>query len=432
MYCLPQLLTVYCFNTQGFILIKKLLIIAFVWPEPNSTAAGERMSQLIHFFLEQDYQITIASAAAESEHSMNFDAIGIQKECIELNHSSFDEFVSELNPEIVLFDRFLTEEQFGWRVAEFAPNALRILDTEDLHSLRQTREKALKNSIPFSTDLWLQNENTKREISSIYRSDISLIISSYEMYLLKDFIKMDDSILLLLPFMLNPLSEATVKSWNNFEDRNDFICIGNGKHAPNADAVRWLKKEIWPLIRKELPKANLNIYGAYLPEQIKQMHKPSEGFLVHGWVKNKEEVFQNAKINLAPLRFGAGLKGKLIDAMQNGTPSITTSVGAEGMHGNLDWSGEVADSAADIAEEAIQLYTQKELWFSAQKNGVQIVNQLYAKEKWIPQFINKLNSVQNNLKKHRSKNFIGAMLQQQTTASSKYLSKWIEEKNKKN
>ena len=172
------------FNHKRLMSKKDILIIAFVWPEPASTAAGNRMLQLIHYFLDNKYQITVASTAAESELSLNLNTLGVQKASIQLNHSSFDEFIMKLDPQIVLFDRFLTEEQFGWRVAEFAPNALRILDTEDLHSLRHTREKCFKKGNSFFTDSWLKNDITKREIASIYRSDITLIISSYEMYLL--------------------------------------------------------------------------------------------------------------------------------------------------------------------------------------------------------------------------------------------------------
>ena len=409
--------------------MKKLLIIAFVWPEPNSTAAGGRMLQLIHFFLKQGYQITVASTAAESELSLDLDALRIQKVSIQLNHSSFDEFVVNLNPEIVLFDRFLTEEQFGWRVVECTPNALRILDTEDLHSLRQAREKAFKSNSQFSNKKWLQNDTTKREIASIYRSDLSLIISSYEMKLLRGVIHMNNNLLLHLPFMLASIPEKQMKVWPSFETRNDFLCIGNGKHAPNIDALVWLKKVIWPLIRKALPEAQLKVYGAYLPQHIKQMHNPKQGFLVQGWAVDKDEVFQEARINLAPLRFGAGIKGKLIDAIQNGTPSVTTPIGAEGMHDGLDWSGAIAEDAERFAQAAISLYQDEKQWKQAQKNGIEIVNQLYGNEKLSKEFANRIDVLKANLETHRTQNFTGLILQHQSMASTKYMSKWIEEKS---
>ncbi len=412
---------------------KRLLIIGFTWPEPTTTAAGNRMLQLIHFFLEEGYHITFSSTATESERSFDLEGIGVQKVPIKLNHVSFDKFITSLNPGIVVFDRFLTEEQFGWRIAEFAPNAIRILDTEDLHSLRQSRENAFRSAMEFTTDLWLRNDITKREIASIYRSDISLVISSHEMRLLKDVLKIDARILQYLPFMIEPLSELDTDLLKPFADRKDFICIGNGRHAPNIDAIVWLKKEIWPLMRKQLPEANLNIYGAYLPEYVKQMHQPSEGFLVHGWIENVKEVMEHAKVNLAPLRFGAGLKGKLLEAMRCGTPSVTTAIGAEGMHDGSDFEfcGGIAETPNDIASMALALYRTESNWQTARSKGTAIVNSLFNKKEHGERLRTKIRSVHENLRGHRTSNFIGQLLAHHTMASTKYLSKWIAEKSKK-
>ncbi|MFT6211545.1 MAG: hypothetical protein ACJATE_002182, partial [Bacteroidia bacterium] len=182
-----------------------LLIIGTVFPEPNSSAAGGRMLQLIELFQQQGWEITFASAAAESEFAVNLSAIGVKQVSIQLNSSSFDGFVKELNPQMVLFDRFMTEEQFGWRVADNCPNALRVLDTEDLHCLRHARHQALKENREFSHSDLL-NDHAKREIASIYRCDVSLIISEYEMELLKAIFKVDEVLLHYLPFMLESIN----------------------------------------------------------------------------------------------------------------------------------------------------------------------------------------------------------------------------------
>ena len=142
---------------------KKLLIIGNVWPEPNSTAAGRRMFQLIETFKENNYIITFVSAASKTENSLPLENLNIQTFEIQLNNSSFDLLLKEIYPDMVIFDRFLTEEQFGWRVAECCPNALRILDTEDLHFLRTARHRAFKNKEPVNLT-YLVNDITKREI----------------------------------------------------------------------------------------------------------------------------------------------------------------------------------------------------------------------------------------------------------------------------
>lgn len=413
-----------------------ILIIGPVFPEPNSSAASSRMMQLIELFQSQNcsegapkWKITFASAASDSDFMIDLVTIGIDKVTIELNNSSFDEFVKKLNPDIVLFDRFMIEEQFGWRVAENCPNALRILDTIDLHCLRLARQKAFKENRKFnSSDLY--EDVAKREIASILRCDQSLIISEVEMDILQNVFKIDTSLLHYIPFLLNSIDESQTKNWPSFESRTHFISIGNFLHEPNWNAVLFLKEEIWPLIRKALPQAEIHIYGAYPSQKVNELHKSEDGFLIMGRAKNAAEVVSKARVCLAPLRFGAGIKGKLVEAMQCGTASVTTDIGAESMHGNLEWCGSVANNAHDFATEAIKLYNNKEAWQKAQNNGITIINICYSKHRLGTKLIKKMLNLQNNLESHRLNNFTGAMLMHHTLTSTKYMSKWIEAKNK--
>ncbi|CAL2057019.1 glycosyltransferase [Tenacibaculum sp. 190524A05c] len=409
---------------------RTVLIIGYVWVEPNSSAAGSRMLQLIQAFIKSKFEVVFTSPAVKGEKAINLSDLGVKEVAIELNSSSFDVFISELQPELVMFDRFMMEEQFGWRVAEQCPNALRVLDTEDLHFLRKVRHQLLKKDIPFSTKALLKSNEAKREIASILRCDLSLIISTFELQLLKEVFKVDESILLHLPFMLEELSEEKIDAWNSFEERNHFVFVGNFFHQPNVDAVLELKR-IWPDIRKQLPKAEVHIYGAYVNQQIQQLHKHNNGFVVKGFAENAMHVVSKAKVVLAPIRFGAGIKGKLTEAMLCGTPSVTTTIGAEGMHGNLPWNGYVSENSDDFIEKAIELYTNEEQWSNAQKNGVSIINSIYKKETLEQNFIKATNDLISNLENHRTNNFLGSLLQHQTLQSTKYMSKWIEEKNKK-
>ncbi len=405
-----------------------ILILGFVWPEPNSSAAGSRTLQLIELFQLQGWKVTFASAAADSEYMVDLNNLGVNKVRIELNNTSFDTFIAHLQPTIVLFDRYIIEEQFGWRVAENCPNALRILDTIDLHCLRLARQKAFKENVKFDPS-FLMSDNAKREIASIYRCDISLIISDYEMKLLQNYFKIDKLLLHYIPFMLNPIDEKIISSWQSFETRKHFITIGNFLHEPNWDAVRYLKQDIWPEIRKELPEAELHIYGAYLSQKVNELHNPKERFFIKGRAFDAKEVVSKAKVCLAPLRFGAGIKGKLIEAMQSGTPSVTTDIGAEGMHGTYEWNGEIINDLSSFVNAAIKLYTDKTFWQKSQGNGVTIVNKFYSKKTPGNEFINQLLQVQNNLNNHRLNNFVGAMLMHHTMAGTKYMAKWIEGKN---
>lgn len=408
-----------------------ILIIGFVWPEPNSSAAGSRMMQLIALFKTQNWKITFASPAAETEHMISLENTNISKAAIELNNSSFDDFIKEQQPDIVMFDRFMTEEQFGWRVAKYCPNALKILNTEDLHSLRKTRQESFKINKAFDSNDLLHSDITKREIASIYRCDLSLIISDFEIKLLKETFEINQELLFYLPFLFKPITTETKKGWPEYKNRKHFVTIGNFRHEPNWNSVLYLKEVIWPLIRKELPETELHIYGAYPPPKATQLHNPKEGFHIKGWAENAKEIMSQARVCLAPLQFGAGIKGKLAEAMLCGTPSITTTIGAEGMlDEESDWNGFVIDDPSKFAKAAVRLYNTENLWQQSQQNGIEITNTRFQEKMFCNPFLDQVSKLQKNLNKHRTKNFIGNLLQYHTLRSTEFMSRWIEEKNK--
>jgi len=401
-----------------------VLVIGYVWPEPNSSAAGKRMLQLLQYFTSSNYKVIFATTAAPSSNTADLMSLGITSVKIELNNNSFDSYIRELQPEIVLFDRFMMEEQFGWRVSKNSPDSIKILDTEDLHFLRNYREQELNSSSSITN-----SELAKREIASIYRCDLSFIISEVEMNLLKETFNISESLLLYIPFLLNGINDSDIKLLPSFEERQHFTSIGNFKHKPNVDAVRYLKKEIWPLIRKELPNEEMHIYGAYPSGAVTQLNNPKEKFFVKGWAKDAEDVVKRSKVSLAALRFGAGLKGKLTEAMQCGTPTVTTSLGAEGMKGKLPWNGFIENDSKAFAEAAIKLYTTKTIWQNSQLNGFQLINKRYNKGSFYKILDEKLIHLKNELSNHREHNFIGGMLMHHRVKSTQHLSKYIEVKN---
>ena len=418
-----------------------ILIIGYIWPEPNSSAAGSRMMQLITSLREQDWQVTFTSPAQLSDHMVDLDQYGVISNSIELNNESFDQYISELNPDIVIFDRFMMEEQFGWRVEKFCPNALRVLNTEDLHSLREARHKSIKKNvlIDLETDIsHLHTDLAIREIAAIHRSDLTLMISPVEVALLIKHFNVASTQLLYLPFMIEPLTQTEIQQLPSFEEREHFITIGNFRHAPNWDVVLQLKQHIWPLIRKQLPKAEMHIYGAYPPPKATQLHNAKQGFHIKGWAEDAKAVIRNARILLAPIRFGAGIKGKFSDAMECGTPNITTSIGAEGMinEESPNWNGEVIPleemmiDPASFVDAAIKAYQDESAYRQYQENGFEILNQQYNKTYWQEELISRLISQSEDLVSLRKQNFFGLMLRHHSMKSTQYMAQWIEAKNR--
>ncbi|MFJ5283760.1 glycosyltransferase [Pseudomonas sp. NPDC088429] len=422
----------------------KVLVIGYVWPEPRSSAASGHVMQILETFLQQGWEITFSSPAGPGEHKADLAELGIREVPIELNSSTFDTFITELAPDIVLFDQFMMEEQFGWRVEKHCPDALRVLETSDLQSLRHARHQRLKDRLKASGDendfselfapalreefdLMANTDLAKREIAALYRCDLNLMISEVEIQLLQDQFGLPADLLHWCPLMIDP----PIATPRTFDDREHFLSIGNFRHAPNWDAVLWMKSTVWPLIRAQLPKAQLHLYGAYTPPKATALHNPAQGFHVMNWAEDALQVMSEARVCLAPLRFGAGIKGKLVDAMLCGTPSVTTPIGAEAMHGDHSWPGAVSVSAQALAEEAVRLYRDEAHWQKAQSAGYLLLADRYQHAVHGPALINKLLHCTTNLSQLRTNNFTGSMLRHHLHKSTQYMSQWIEAKNSK-
>lgn len=407
---------------------KSLLIIGWVWPEPNSSAAGSRMVQLIHLFKKQGYQVTFASPAQRTQHMYDLSEIDVASQDIALNCDSFDDFVKALQPSAVMYDRYMMEEQFGWRVAKHCPDALRILDTEDLQSLRNARHQAYKQEGNLA-NVDLTTELAVREVAAIFRCDLTIMISPYEVELLTKHYQVPEYLLSYIPFVYD--ETLLNRETRPYQERQHFASIGNFRHAPNWDSVLWLKQQIWPKIRKQLPEAELHIYGAYPPKKATDLHCDKTGFLVKGWADDALEVVESAKVLLAPLRFGAGIKGKLADAMLCGTPSVTTSIGAEGMTTDDIWPGIVAESVNDIVEGAVSLYVNQSQWQDACSLAVTTRKLLFSEADYVQTFNQQIIDIEDSLEQHRNQNFVGLMLNHHSHRSSQFMSQWIAAKNKK-
>ena len=406
----------------------KVALIGYVWPEPTSSAAGFRTLQLLEAFRAKGWETHLLSSSAETPSSNQAKDLGVTAHAIQMNHSSFDELIRSLSPDFVVFDRFLIEEQFGSRVRAACPSCVRVIDTVDLHFVRRGREELLKRGASpeaiLGCEFETQSEDAIREISAIYRSDLSLILSSFELELLQTRYRVPSELLHLSRFHCpNPAPPPS------FEERNHFVFIGNFRHPPNADAVTWLQREVWPLVRQKLPQAELHIYGAYPPKEMMALSNAKQGFVVKGPVKDAIECLSHYRVCLAPLRYGAGIKGKITDSWLAGTPVVTTPIGAEGMHDSLEWGGGIASSPAALAQSSEALFNDPKAWSEAGDHGRQILTHLFNCETQSERLILALLNTQTHLASLRQANFVGAMLWHHSHRSTDFFSRWIELKN---
>jgi len=411
----------------------KILWICTVWPEPTSSAAGFRTLGLMRAVHERGHSLLVASPACDTVFRSELEKIGIGTCQVVPNDSAFDEVLSVRRPDLVIFDRFMVEEQFSWRVKLHAPQATRVLDTVDLHSLRRKREKMAKEcgNGTATCDCIDSSDDTLREMAAIWRSDLTLITSTTEMNLLVSTYGVSAELLSLCSFGYSaPLSAPL------FAERGNVVFIGNFNHKPNADAVQYLQTSLWSEIRSACrragaPECQLHIYGAYMPQHLCGSNRVVNGIHFKGWAADAHEALSHYRVNLAPLRFGAGIKGKVSDGWYAGTPCVGTSLAAEGMHEELEFGGIIANDPDDFSEAVASLYTDEVLWTEASSRGKAIINRHFPAEAHYRRFIETLEQAHSHRESRRSKNFIGTLLWYESNRSTEYFSRWIECKNSK-
>ncbi|MGQ8365808.1 glycosyltransferase [Glaciecola sp. 1036] len=416
---------------------KQIVFIGYVWPESQTTAAGQNILSYLKTFLEDNWVVHFFCAAATSQYSDNLLKLGIKIQQVELNNDSFNSLIKQISPQVVIFDRFLTEEQFGWRVAQHSPQTVRVLDCEDLHFLRTGRKDALKDlPLPrFQTSdfvlspahkKYLLNDKCYREIASILRCDLSIVLSSFERQLLISEFNVPDTQISHIPF----IRDIKIAPSREFSERQHLISIGSLLHEPNVISTEILIDLVMPVIRKQIPDVELHIVGRYAPHRITQRLNAKKGILLKDYVEDHLAEISQHRLLVSPLTFGAGIKGKIIDSFATNTPSITTPIGSEGIEVK-PWPGAVVDNIDAFCQAIIDLYTDEDAWNKAASDCLQAktdsgVNLQQNKIK----LLNDIKYIQENLQQHRRQHFLQALLTHQNSYASKYMGQWITAKNK--
>lgn len=406
---------------------KHALFFVYVWPEPLSSAAGVRTRELMCALQSAGWQITATSPSGDSKYQQELNALHVATITADPNHSSTtDSNLASLNPQLVIYDRFVMEEQFGWRARTLWPNALHVVDTQDLHSVRRARERLAQQGAPEEKILAPSfadlGEDLLRELASLYRADGALVVSTWERDFLTQQLHFPPAKLLCLPFSTeiesNPIS---------FAERRGFCFLGNFRHPPNLDSVRWLLKEIWPKIRAELPQAELHLYGAYPPAEVSRF-KGENGVHAHGPVQNHRAALAQHRVLLAPLRFGAGIKGKVLEAWGTGTVVAGTALTFEGM-GTINQT--TASDPNAFSKLAVELHENEQLCTQAQHAAFTLSRENFHRESLANTFLNFVSQNLSQLPQTREANLLGRILCHQHNNATKYFSRWIEAKNQR-
>ncbi|CAK9054564.1 Alkylated DNA repair protein ALKBH8 homolog (Alpha-ketoglutarate-dependent dioxygenase ALKBH8 homolog) (AtALKBH8) [Durusdinium trenchii] len=336
------------------------LVISSNWPDPDVSAAGRVTAgrlQMLRRLCAEDASassaVTFASPARPGNSKGKLSAAnGVN--CIRIKLNDEASVMSALeaagHPELVLFDGFNTEERFGHYVHQALPDAMRVLDMQDFHALRLGRERLIAAGVGATAVASFRppadDEDLQRELASIHRCDATLAISEEERTLLVERYGIPSWKVCAAPFGFSNISDERP----SFSRRDGALFIGNWRHRPNRDCARWLVKEVWPLVRQEVPDAVLNVYGANQTPEDAALDDPACGARVRGYCRSVESAMKSHKLLVAPLRFGAGVKGKVLEAMLHGLVVVTTPVGIEGIAPEREFPGYVVQNGGEDAQ----------------------------------------------------------------------------------
>ena len=350
----------------------RILIIDETFPMPDQDSGSLDAYYLQKTLTELGYKVTFAPEDLMylEGYTEQFQQMGVEclytpnvptlKHYLMANGKAFD-FV------------FLTRANVANRnfnaIKRLCPKAKIIFNTVDLHHLRQEREAAVTGSTEMAG---LAKQMKETEFDLMRKCDMTIVISEAEAPLLR---QQDASLrLTVMPFMREiPGCKCS------FSERKDIVFIGGFEHLPNIDSVEYFVKEIWPLVRSSLPEVQFLIIGSKMPDHIKTLENHA-GVVVVGFVQDLAEYFDHCKMTVVPLRFGAGIKGKIGTSASFGVPSVATTIAVEGM-GFVN--GEhilVADDPATFAELVVRLYQDEPLWTRLSQSCLAKINEQYSLE----------------------------------------------------
>lgn len=252
--------------------------------------------------------------------------------------------------DVVVLSRPRVFAGFWKSVRKFAPRALLVYDTVDLHFVRLGREHAL------SGDPKVQRRAEayrKMESESARVADLTWVVSQVDIPMLRE--ASPGARIRVLSNILECRNQG-----NPFALRQDLVFLGSFKHHPNVDAVTYFVKEILPLVRREIPQARLRIVGSGMVPEVASL--AGDAVEVVGYVADLDPILDSARLMVVPLRFGAGVKGKINSAMAAGLPVVTTTVGAEGMGLEDGSSARIADDPTHFSKAVVELYSDPVAW----------------------------------------------------------------------
>ena len=370
---------------------KRILIIDDIPPFPDRASGALRHYHILKQMIDLGYSVTYVHLMGKSfndKHSQNyfaeFEMQGVEFFWFQYeNWWSFrDSPESKSIKEDLLKALEFESRKFDliyiafWFIAEYfidiirntLPNTPVLVDTVDIHFLREKRKAEISK---LKKD-FLQAEDTKiRELEVYQKADMIVTVTEQDRMEIKN--HLSDKPIFLLP-NVHDIIQVKVP----FAERNDLLFVGSFSHDPNIDAVLYFVREVFPLIKRKLPNIKFYVVGNNPPEKIKNLN--SKDIIVTGWVPEVKPYLEKCRISIVPLRYGAGMKGKVGETLSYGVPMVSTTIGAEGMGIENNVHSFITDDPKEFAEYTIKLYEDVDIWNRFSQNGKKLIDSNFSCE----------------------------------------------------
>lgn len=348
----------------------RILIIDASTPEPDKDAGSVTAFHFMQSMVNDGHRVTFIPAdnfAHLGHYTNDLQRIGVEclygpycnsvKEYLEMHGKHLD---------IVFLYRVTYASKYIKLVKTLCPDARIVFDTVDLHYLREQRQAEVENS----SALRKQAEKTKAlELSVMSQSDATIVLSETEKEILTE--EMPDADIHVIPLILEIPGRKKL-----LQDRKGIVFIGGFRHTPNIDAVLFFINDIWPTIRQKCPDMEFTVIGSHPPDELLDLK--ADGINVVGFVEDISEYFDNTILSVVPLRFGAGIKGKIGTSLSYGVPVVGTAIATEGMGLEDRKNVLVAETAEEFTDAILKLSESEKLWQSLSDEGLAFVNDQYS------------------------------------------------------
>lgn len=354
---------------------KRALILDYECPRPDISAGGYAILEEIKLLQALGFKCTfLASNLAWLDNYTK----ELQKNGIEVEYSPFTtsipQFLQRRGKEfdLIYAYRFHVAEVMLDSARLYAPQAKIVVSVCDLHFLREIREAQYTNSEDRMETALVTRE---RELSLLRRVDLALTYTEAEAAVVTSH-NLNPSAIELCPWVLHPPEYS-----QKFKNTKDIVFFGSLSHRPNVEAILWIVDNLLAPIKSLLPGVNFLIYGSGQSDEISVIEEDYSNIIYRGYVDNISEVYSSARILIAPMQSGAGMKGKVLNAFAWGVPTIISPIAAEGLSAIDSVHTIVARSKDDWVKEIVELYSNEKKWNMISQNSYEFAKSIYSFEK---------------------------------------------------